>query len=181
MKTYKVVVVGDAAVGKTSFVRRLTTGDFTPNYLPTLGCDVEPYRHKQVCLNFWDCAGASQFQGLGIGYYGHANAAIIMFDTTSIRSFQSIKKWLALTTDIPVRVVCANKYDEKDRVVNTFDIQRLMRQCKAPGVEWFEISAKSMYNVPTVVSKIVSLVEDHEMPDPITNKPFLGRVPRSKL
>ncbi len=91
---FKVVLVGDGATGKTTFVKRHISGEFEKKYVATLGVEVRPlpfYTNKgRVMLNVWDTAGQEKFGGLRDGYYIMANAAIIFFDLTSRITFPYI-------------------------------------------------------------------------------------------
>ena len=72
MKTFKVVIVGPPAVGKTSWVSALTGKPYQDDYVPTFGVNVVPLYLKTatetICFNLWDCAGDTQFAGLGKFY-----------------------------------------------------------------------------------------------------------------
>ena len=80
MNTYKIVIIGDAQTGKTSYLRRLLTGEYTKKYTPTLGVDVHPLifhtNHGTITFNVWDVAGNEKFRGLGDGYYIGAKGAL---------------------------------------------------------------------------------------------------------
>lgn len=84
---FKVVLVGDGATGKTTFVKRHLSGEFEKKYVATLGVEVRPLpfwtSKGLVKLNVWDTAGQEKFGGLRDGYYISANAAIVFFDLTS--------------------------------------------------------------------------------------------------
>ena len=116
--TYKVIIVGDGGVGKTSLVKRHLTGQFDEKYIATLGVEVHPMRFEtnygQVCFNIWDCAGTEKFGGLRDGYYVQANAAIVMYDVTSLNTYKNVVNWIIsirrLCPDIPI-VVVGNKVD----------------------------------------------------------------------
>ena len=137
---FKILVIGDGGVGKTTFITRHRTGEFTKGYQATMGVEVNPlpfYTNKgYVICNMWDCAGQEKFGGLRDGYYIGAQAAIIMFDVTNKISYKNIKQHYELLMksrpDIPV-VICGNKIDCRDRVVTPRDI-------------YHDISAKSNYN-----------------------------------
>lgn len=60
-KTFKVVIVGDGNTGKTAFINRLLTGNFSDEYIPTMGVEVHPLMFtsqtgKHFTFNCWDCA-----------------------------------------------------------------------------------------------------------------------------
>lgn len=116
--TYKIIIVGDGGVGKTSLIRRHLTGQFEEKYIATLGVEVHPLRFEtnygQICFNIWDCAGQEKFGGLRDGYYIQAHAAIVMYDVSQPETFKNIDNWIVnirrVCPDIPI-VVVGNKVD----------------------------------------------------------------------
>jgi GTP-binding nuclear protein Ran len=89
VKTFKILLLGSASVGKTSFINRLLGKCFKHSYNPTLGVEVNPLRFSYsndkgekgtIIFNVWDCAGQERYKGLGDGYYIQSDAAIFMFD-----------------------------------------------------------------------------------------------------
>eukprot|EP01124_Arcella_intermedia_P014516 TRINITY_DN2096_c0_g1_i2.p1 TRINITY_DN2096_c0_g1~~TRINITY_DN2096_c0_g1_i2.p1 ORF type:complete len:106 (+),score=4.87 TRINITY_DN2096_c0_g1_i2:33-350(+) len=79
---YKVLVIGDYAVGKTSIIKRYCEGYFTPNYKLTIGVDfavkeIQTTEDKKVTLQLWDVAGHERFGTMTRVYYKYAIAAII--------------------------------------------------------------------------------------------------------
>lgn len=146
---FKILVVGEGGVGKTTFIKRHRTGEFEKKYVATMGVEVNPLHLNtsigQIVFNSWDCAGQEKFSGLGSGYYKGAHAAIIMFDVTSRTSYKSVPFWYnsvrAVCPLIPI-VLCGNKIDCKDRKVKPSEIQ-FHRKKK---IQYYDISAKSNYN-----------------------------------
>jgi len=149
-RTFKVVIIGDGGVGKTTFIKHMRTGEFGIKYIPTLGVEVNPLHfsttHGDITFNIWDCSGQERYQGLGDGYYIGADAAILMFDLTSRLTYRNLVKWhrditRCVSENIPI-VLCGNKYDCKDRRVKIEDITFHKNRCLA----YFDVSAKSNYN-----------------------------------
>jgi len=70
--TFKLVLVGEGGVGKTTFVKRHLTGEFEKKYVATLGVEVHPLEFHtnrgQLVFNVWDTAGQEKFGGLRDGY-----------------------------------------------------------------------------------------------------------------
>jgi len=116
---YKVVLVGDGGVGKTTYVKKLRTAEFEKKYVATLGVEVHPITFKSTCgtirFNIWDTAGQEKLGGMREGYYMKADAIIAMYDGTSIHTRNNITNWVrdvrrVVGADCPLVVVC-NKSD----------------------------------------------------------------------
>jgi GTP-binding nuclear protein Ran len=72
-RTFKVCLVGNGGVGKTTFLRSLLTNEFERKYVATLGVEVHPVtfntNYGKITINMWDTAGQERFGGLRDGYY----------------------------------------------------------------------------------------------------------------
>lgn len=122
---FKVAVVGDGAVGKTSLVKRITTGEYRRIHYPTLGVEASRYllhtTRGRVLFDIRDCAGIDRFGGHLSGFFLGSDAAIAVFALDSLDSYNSIPNWISLVHsecgDIPV-VVCGNKTDSPNHEVD---------------------------------------------------------------
>jgi len=147
---FKLVLVGDGGVGKTTFVKRHKSGEFEKKYVATLGVEVHPLTFYTslgaIIYNCWDTAGQEKFGGLRDGYYVGGRAAIIMFDVTSRITYKSVSVWhrdlTRVCENIPI-VLCGNKVDVKDRKVKP---KHIVFHRKKPNIQYYDISAKSNYN-----------------------------------
>ncbi|KAH8262614.1 hypothetical protein KR026_003542 [Drosophila bipectinata] len=147
--TFKCVIIGDGATGKTTFVKRHATGDYEKRYVVTLGVEVHPLRFNtsrgQIQFNVWDTAGQEMLGGLRDGYYIKAQCAIIMFELTSRITYKNVTNWyrdlVRVCGRIPI-VLCGNKVDIRDRKVKPQDITFHLKN----NLQYYEISAKSNYN-----------------------------------
>jgi len=146
---FKLILVGDGGVGKTTFVKRHRTGEFEKKYVATMGVEVNPLPFfttlGPVIFNCWDTAGQEKFGGLRDGYYIGGQAAIIMFDVTARVTYKSVPHWhkdlTRVCENIPI-VLVGNKVDCKDRKVKPKDIQFHRKK----NLQYYDISAKSNYN-----------------------------------
>lgn len=146
---FKLVLVGDGGVGKTTLVKRHLTGEFEKKYIPTLGVEVHPLIFNTNCgkviFNVWDTAGQEKFGGLRDGYYIQGNCAIIMFDVTSRITYKNVPNWhrdiVRVCENIPI-VLTGNKVDIKDRLVKARNVQFHRKK----NLQYFDISARSNYN-----------------------------------
>ena len=94
---FKLVVLGDPGVGKTSTILRFTDNAFLRTYVPTLGVSItEKIIHandKAVETILWDIAGQNKFQTMRRHFYQGSEAILLIFDLTNRISFNSIKNW----------------------------------------------------------------------------------------
>ena len=145
---FKLVLVGDGGVGKTTFVKRHLTGEFEKRYIATLGVEVHPMpfftNHGQIKFNVWDTAGQEKLGGLRDGYYIGGNCGIIMFDVCSRITYSNVPKWYKDLTRvceaIPI-VLVGNKVDVRDRKVKAKQITFHRKK----NLQYYDISAKSNY------------------------------------
>lgn len=128
VQAFKIVLIGDGEVGKTTFVKRFLTGEFEKKYVATLGVEVHPIRFESnygpIVFNCWDTAGQERYGGLRDCYYIGADAGILFFDVTSRVSYQNVKtfkNFFQQITKVAVRVptvLVGNKVDLKERKVS---------------------------------------------------------------
>uniref|UniRef100_A0A7S1TNM7 Ras-related protein Rab7 n=1 Tax=Erythrolobus australicus TaxID=1077150 RepID=A0A7S1TNM7_9RHOD len=160
VKLLKVLILGDAGVGKTSLMERYVNGRFSHQYKATIGADflskdvvLDDARH--VNLAIWDTAGQERYQSLGSAFYRGADACLLVYDVTDAKSFESLDGWredflsYAAPRDpenFPI-VIIGNKVDVLDRpkVVTT---KRAQQWCALNGgLPHFETSAAEDVNV----------------------------------
>jgi small GTP-binding protein len=153
---FKVVVLGDAGVGKTSLVKVFATGKFDRNYIPTLGVNILTkdvnFKNIKITLVIWDLAGQGFMDNVRAQYYTGALAAILVYDVTKSDTFTSVIHWddecKRFAPNILLKTIVGNKVDlESERKVAGSDGQRL---AKKMGAEFFETSALSGSNVETM-------------------------------
>ncbi|CAH1171255.1 unnamed protein product [Phaedon cochleariae] len=145
---FKVVLLGEGCVGKTSLVLRYVEDSFNSKHLSTIQAS---FLNKKINLDgnrlnlsIWDTAGQERFHALGPIYYRSSNGAILVYDITDMDSFQKVKSWVKelrkmLGTEISLAIV-GNKSDlEKDRHVSLEEAERYAEKVKAMH---FQTSAK---------------------------------------
>ncbi|GAH51697.1 unnamed protein product [marine sediment metagenome] len=163
---YKVIVIGDPAVGKTSLLTKFAKNQFEEKYLPTVGVNIvkEPIELKErnatINLMFWDVAGQPQFYMLHRPYFNGADGMILVFDITRSSTFSNINNWYNSAvkyglSGIP-RILIGNKIDLKDeRKIILPMAEHLSEKLNAP---YFETSALTGETVKEVFQKIAELV-----------------------
>ncbi|XP_064622503.1 ras-related protein Rab-32B-like [Lineus longissimus] len=168
---YKVLVIGEFGVGKTSIIKRYTEGYFTPNYKLTIGVDfalktIEWDAVTRVNLQLWDIAGHERFGHMTRVYYKYAIAAIIVFDVSRPATFDSVTKWLSdvnskvmLADGDPVPVLLlANKADVESVDIDTKALSEFCKEHKFIG--WFPTSAKDNVNIDEAMDFLVKRITE---------------------
>jgi small GTP-binding protein len=122
---YKVTIVGDGKVGKTSLIKKYTEGSFKKEYIKTLGAQFYAYETEinsdKIRLLFWDIAGQDKFHFLRPNFFKNSKAAIIVYSLEENQfgkeSFRHVSDWYRTITkycgEIPI-VLFANKVDLVD-------------------------------------------------------------------
>ncbi|VVC31844.1 Small GTP-binding protein domain,P-loop containing nucleoside triphosphate hydrolase,Small GTPase [Cinara cedri] len=147
-QSFKVVLLGEGCVGKTSLVLRYTEDKFNDKHVSTLQASFVKKKlninRRRVNLAIWDTAGQERFHALGPIYYRMSNGAILVYDITDEDSFQKVKNWIKelkkmLGSEICL-VIAGNKIDlDKDRTVSVEDAENYARSV---GAVHFHTSAK---------------------------------------
>ena len=171
LQRFKIILVGDQGVGKTTLIHRHLTGNFRRVYTPTLGVDVNPLmfhtNHGSIVFDCWDIAG-----DLGGAYFMETKGVIMLFDVLNQASYDHLDDWRDTISQeaVPIgtpTVVCGNKIDCKDRVVIPKDIH-----CPL-GVMYYDISARSNFNYEKpflYLARKLTGYEDLEfVPEPLCN------------
>ncbi|KAG8518090.1 Ras-related protein Rab-7L1 [Galemys pyrenaicus] len=166
---FKVLVVGDAAVGKTSLVQRYSQDTFSKHYKSTVGVDfalkvLQWSDSEMVRLQLWDIAGQERFTSMTRLYYRDASACVIMFDVTNATTFSNSQKWkqdldskLTLPNGEPVPcLLLANKCDLSPWAVSRDQVDRFSRENGFTG--WTETSVKENRNINEAMRRVARAV-----------------------
>ncbi|MFX0205893.1 MAG: Rab family GTPase [Candidatus Hodarchaeota archaeon] len=115
----KVVMLGDAAVGKTSLVQRFVRESFGGRYKRTMGLDLSIKEvilpQATVKIQLWDMGGQISFKPLRLRFYGGARGAMLVYDATRPSTFHNLQIWLQeLEANVPTQIpfiILGNKSD----------------------------------------------------------------------
>ena len=157
---YKIVLLGDSKVGKTSLRRNFMGESYQTNYLTTLMADFASHTLDvdgyTVNFSIWDLAGQPDMGDVRSKYFYGAFGAMIVFDVTNPSSFENLDKWIdqlkrnTMQDGTPI-VIVANKMDLENAITVDFDqvdnyIEKLKKRYKYP-VHYIKTSAKTGHNV----------------------------------
>jgi len=162
--TFKILLLGDASVGKTSFTKRYCYNIFNPSERLTIGVDFHvktiELNNKTIKLQIWDVGGEERFRFLLPTYCLGANAAFLLYDTTRPATLDNIPEWTSIVRQkggkIPM-MLCGSKIDlEKTQreVPRELGIQIAEKNDLSSFVE---VSAKDNINVDKAFQVISEL------------------------
>ena len=114
---YNVIIVGDAGVGKTAFIRQLLQQSFSAEYEPSIGSSMYEIVMDTITINIWDTAGQEKFNPLSLDS-SDIHGVLILFDVASMLSFQSVPWWVN-KIGCNINVICGNKCDIQQRKVQS--------------------------------------------------------------
>ncbi|XP_063056758.1 RAB3A, member RAS oncogene family, b isoform X2 [Engraulis encrasicolus] len=161
---FKILIIGNSSVGKTSFLFRYADDSFTPAFVSTVGIDFKVktiYRNdKRIKLQIWDTAGQERYRTITTAYYRGAMGFILMYDITNDESFNAVQDWSTqiktYSWDNAQVLLVGNKCDmEDERVVAA---ERGRQLSEHLGFEFFEASAKDNINVKQTFERLVDII-----------------------
>ncbi|XP_028396589.1 ras-related protein Rab-35-like [Dendronephthya gigantea] len=160
---FKLLIIGDSGVGKSSLLLRFADNTFTGTYITTIGVDFKirtiDINGEKIKLQIWDTAGQERFRTITSTYYRGTHGVIVVYDVTSAETFVNVKRWLheiEQNCDDVARILVGNKDDcPEKKVVVTEDATNFAEQI---GIKIFETSAKDNINVESVFIEITKNV-----------------------
>jgi small GTP-binding protein len=164
--TYKISVIGDGRVGKTSLIKKFTKGSFQKDYIKTIGAQFSVFDKMidgaKIRLFFWDIAGQDDFHFLRNSFFKNSKASIIVFsleeNELGRNSFKNVIQWYKEIQQycgkIPV-VLFANKVDLVDeKRLDTISIQNLVKDHDI--LDYYLTSAKTGQGVIEAFNTIIN-------------------------
>ena len=158
MYLFKCLLVGNSGVGKSSILSRLTDNTFTENIIPTIGVDFNDHTYdKTNKFQIWDLSGQKQFLDITTAYFRGAHCIIVVYDVTSLDSFNSVTFWLERIdrkADKPVtKFLVGNKTDLPNRQVSATTAKAYADKHK---IAYMETSAKNGINIVQAFSAVAA-------------------------
>ncbi len=165
--TFKVIIIGPVAVGKSSLMRRFVDNKFSTDYQFTLGVDfmsklVEYEKGKHARLSIWDIGGQDRFQVFRRNFYEGTQGTLVVFDLSREETFYKMHDWLSdlhqtIKEDVP-KIILGNKKDIIMEIGNVIDKEMVRNFIYNIGTNLIETSAKTGENVKKAFVKLTQLM-----------------------
>lgn len=173
IESYKIILIGDSGVGKTSIINRFSNNTFNETHIATIGVD---FRYKNIDidgtpirLQVWDTAGQERFQAISRNFYRGAQGVIIVYAVNDAYSFQNTRKWLteietsslngdgtAAAADNSAQPIVKYLVGNKSDLMKTrcIDERRGRAEAETYQVKFFETSAMNSQNINELFMEI---------------------------
>ncbi|XP_078366530.1 uncharacterized protein LOC144650680 isoform X3 [Oculina patagonica] len=177
-RMYKLVLAGDAAVGKSSFILRLCRNRFHSALNSTLGVDFQMKTlvvdDKTIAFQLWDTAGQERFRSIAKSYFRKADGVLLLYDVTCETSFIDVRDWVEAIEDstskpIPI-MLCGNKTDLRQSYIDegktVITHENGEKLAKEYGALFTETSSKENKNITEAcieLGRLLRKIEDTEV------------------
>jgi len=194
-RQFKVCLIGDGYVGKTSLRRKYLREGFKRSYIPTLGVDFAQkslnYKGTPTNLVIWDIAGQVAFQNLRRRYYEGSSGIILIYSVDDRSSFDSALKWIVeahgFVKELPPIMIVANKTDLRDTlrqedIVTTEEgeafAENVSQKLNAQAV-FIETSAKTGKNIDETFENLTKMMIGDDEPE-VASQPVTQEISMSQ-
>ena len=170
----KLILLGEYSVGKTSLITRKNNNFFSNSYMSTIGVDFFSYKtfidEKPIIVHVWDTAGEEKFRFIIKSYFTGAHGALLIFDLTNRKTFESLDYWLQELKTYKFEgkiIVIGTKCDLKSR--REIDEKEIQDFCDSNNLKYIECSSKENINVDNAFTNLLNEIVNFSKPD-IQNK-----------
>ena len=183
---YKIMVLGESRVGKTSLIKKYTKDQFGGVYLTTVGMDFQDkiidIEDKKVRLQIWDTAGQERFRNVTKSYFQSSHGFVLVYDITDETTFDKTNFWMDQIKLNGIEnaklILVGNKCDLiNERKVS---IEEGEKRAKDNNIKFFESSAKDGTNVNEMFFELGKLIYQDSKGKEEKKTVKLGSVPESK-
>ena len=163
---FKILILGNQNVGKTSFIQRYCEDKFDENQLASIGVDLKTKsinRHKRnILLKIFDTAGQEKFHSISKNYFKSSDGIILLYDISCLKSFQAIKSWIdsikeVVDLDEIGFILLGNKSDlpEENKEVSNLMKEDLEKELR---IKIMETSVKDNINIEESFNKLIDKI-----------------------
>ena len=172
---FKLLLLGDSSVGKTSILLKYISNKFDESNISTTGVDymekIIDYNKFKITLQIWDTSGEEKFRSITKNFYRNADGLLVVFDLTKKESFSHVQSWIneaKENNDKLKLILIGNKLDLKDGRIVTIDVAK--KFAEKNNLKYIETSAKDGTNINESFQTIIDLLFDGKSSEEILNE-----------
>ena len=169
---FKLIIIGDSGVGKSSVLSQYVDQTFINSHISTIGVDFKITNvnigDKIAKLQIWDTAGQERFRTITTSYYRGAHGIILVYDVTNRESFDNIVNWvdnIERYSKNPRLILIGNKTDLPNKRVVSYE--EALDYSNSLGLSFLETSAKNNLNIEDIFTKLVHDIYDNNIKNKI--------------
>lgn len=157
---FKMRIVGDSGVGKSSLLLRFADNSYTESFISTIGVD---FKNKTIPINgdlcnlqIWDTAGQERFRTITSNYYRGPHAYLFCFDVTNPETFNNLQKWILASREESSEHVCNIVVGTKTDLIHERKVGKEEAEdfCAQLGLNYIETSAKDNFQIEALFQSI---------------------------
>ncbi|KAL0906664.1 hypothetical protein M5K25_025177 [Dendrobium thyrsiflorum] len=179
---FKVVIIGDSAVGKSNLLSRYARNEFNINSKATIGVEFQTQSldidGREVKAQIWDTAGQERFRAVTSAYYRGAVGALVVYDISRSSTFESVQRWLQeLNThsDTTIaRMLVGNKCDLED--IRAVSVEEGKSLAEAEGLFFIETSALDSTNVKAAFEIVIKEIYNNMSRKALNSDSYKGEL-----
>ena len=168
VKSFKIALIGDTGVGKTSIFLKYHKNTFNGNHITTVSIDFEvknvKYNNNNYSIKIFDTAGQERFKSMITPYFHMADGFFVVFDLTNKNSLNSVSHWIELINDKKKDskfIILGNKDDLENNKLNDNEINDVLNKIENYNNKLFyKVSAKEGKNLTEVFNKMLELLDN---------------------
>jgi Ras-related protein Rab-1A len=164
---FKMLIIGDSGVGKSSLMNRFSDNVFSETYINTIGVDFKirtiNINGKIIKMQIWDTAGQERFRTIVSSYYRGAHGIMIVFDITDRESFTNVAMWCEEIKKYAIpnvkTILIGNKADFNTK--RQVEYTEAKEYADSMNMTYFETSAKTALNVETAFFELATMLRNN--------------------
>ena len=173
----KIILVGDASVGKSNILTQFTKNEFSKSSNPTLGVEfgtkILNSNNKKIRLQIWDTAGQEKYKSITNSYYVNSKGAIVVYDITYKLSFEHVTKWINEIKDIAgkdINILLVGNKSDLGEVKRQVSFEEASLLANNSNIDFIETSALENKNIKEAFQILTDHVYDNCLNEDSVNK-----------
>ncbi|KAK9141082.1 hypothetical protein Scep_010763 [Stephania cephalantha] len=184
---FKVVIIGDSAVGKSNLLSRYARNEFNLHSKATIGVEFQTQSMeidgKEVKAQIWDTAGQERFRAVTSAYYRGAVGALVVYDISRRTTFESVGRWLEeLKTHndkTVARILVGNKSDLEN--IRDISVEEAKSLAEEEGMFFMETSALNSTNVRTAFEMVIKEIYNNISRKALYSDPYKAELSLNRV